>query len=471
MKAQGGWQRVRGEERPRALGSRQLRTLASAVAVTLGVVGLAEFSRSRDSSGGRAELTAQVAGNGMRVLRLGAERLEAERLGDKRPVVERLSPQELAALTRKVVVAEPGRAAGVQNEQLARVESWRDDGVHRFKHHDSSTSGIGRDESSKFLQEYQDHHDDIFHGHPWEHHAARNAWGDEMGALQRLQAKAEKRLKKDTLADDRDMSVGAGGAKTASTPRTRKDDDGEDIPEETVRAEAAAMGYNTVKSYLHSDKLFHEQETARMKAASQAARREAIAKQEEMHDKRESKRLLIRHEAKLPDRPSAHSKAKVLAAPSQNSQQLTAHKEQPRPSAAGKKSILSKIGNWFDRLPAMFRSDESQQLYGGNPAHGLLPGGQFAKPYPAVDRLQTGNSAVRAQIEREIAESERESRADDQYIRVLSEGQPMGPIHQSAEVVAPRKQMVFLHGQRPQEADKMAYDSVIGVFGQSIGQS
>lgn len=71
-------------------------------------------------------------------------------------------------------------------------------------------------------------------------------WAKEEDALERLQKKAEKRLKKDVKADDKaagnDNNEDTANAEAATDAR-------EGIPEDSIRAEAAAMGYSTVRAW------------------------------------------------------------------------------------------------------------------------------------------------------------------------------------------------------------------------------
>lgn len=135
-------------------------------------------------------------------------------------------------------------------------------------------------------------------------------WAKEEDALERLQKKAEKRLKKDVKADDKaagnDNNEDTANAEAATDAR-------EGIPEDSIRAEAAAMGYSTVRAWREANE----------------------------------------HPLDIPLHAKKKAPAKVAPAKPRKQQKLH------RPE-----NILGKLTHW---VSAFFKADNEQQLYGGIP--------------------------------------------------------------------------------------------------------
>eukprot|EP00286_Rhodomonas_abbreviata_P027616 CAMPEP_0181295762 /NCGR_PEP_ID=MMETSP1101-20121128/4323_1 /TAXON_ID=46948 /ORGANISM="Rhodomonas abbreviata, Strain Caron Lab Isolate" /LENGTH=273 /DNA_ID=CAMNT_0023400541 /DNA_START=165 /DNA_END=983 /DNA_ORIENTATION=+ len=147
---------------------------------------------------------------------------------------------------------------------------------------------------------------------------ALTGWEKERNALDGLIKKAEKRLKKDVKADDPDE--GARGEKAfnhsiSSGARNGGEDAEERLPEDSIRAEAAAMGYASVSAWRKAnehpfDIKFHSRKQEKKKAVPE-------------------KRPPIR-------KPALH-----------------------RPE-----NVLGKLGHW---LTSFFKSDGEQQLLAASP--------------------------------------------------------------------------------------------------------
>lgn len=79
------------------------------------------------------------------------------------------------------------------------------------------------------------------------------AWRAEYSELQKLEKQAEAGLKKDPKAGEMDGGQGQGRHLNTNSTRGQmfmvKDDDGDLIPEETLKAEAAALGFQTVREW------------------------------------------------------------------------------------------------------------------------------------------------------------------------------------------------------------------------------
>jgi len=89
-------------------------------------------------------------------------------------------------------------------------------------------------------------------------------WNGEENALSALQAKAEARLKKDSLANE-DEEKHASTVKPGDIVEV--DDSGEEVPSDSVAAVAAAMGYRSVSSFLKAEK--KEAAAARVQAVKE----------------------------------------------------------------------------------------------------------------------------------------------------------------------------------------------------------